>query len=120
MRLLRLLITTSALTLFATGIAGNEEPHPTTTLSCSAAIPSVSLGCFIERPVFVLGSIEVAFGVDARAVLTDFERSSLAPYGILGLYEPSWSAWVEVALPNTRVPVLGRPDFLRVGFTWRF
>lgn len=90
------------------------------TLSCSVKLPSGTLGCFLERPVFVLGGLEVAVGVDAQAVLTGGGDAHLAPYGIIAYYADTWSAWLEVMLPELGVPVLGAPDWMRVGFTYRF
>ena len=69
----------------------------------------------------VVGAVELAVGVDAQAVLTgDLEDAHLAPYLIAAAYLDTWSAWVELRLPELAgVPVLGSPDWLRVGFTLR-
>lgn len=90
-----------------------------TTISCSVAAPSWTVGCFAERPMFILGGFEVAVGVDAQTTLSNAAESHLAPYGILAYYAPTWSAWLEVALPGNRIPIIGRPDYVRVGFTYR-
>jgi hypothetical protein len=59
--------------------------------------------------------------VDAQAVLTgSWDDAHLAPYVILAAYLDTWSAWAEVRLPAlSGVPVIGSPDWLRVGFTLR-
>lgn len=129
MRLRRLLGMTLATTLLASVTAGEPtdpppEPAPAAlagvTLSCSIAAPSWVSGCWLERPVLVLGGLEVALGLDAQAALGGgVEHAHLAPYGILAYYGEHWSAWVEARLPQLAgVPVLGTPDWLRVGFTY--
>lgn len=89
-----------------------------TTLSCSVKAPSLIVGCFVERPVIVLGAFEVAVGVDAQAALRGGD-SHLAPYAIASWYAPTWSAWLEVIFPDLGVPIIGAPDWLRLGFTLR-
>lgn len=129
MRLRRLLAMTLATTLLASVTAGEPtdpppEPAPAAlagvTLSCSIAAPSWVSGCWLERPVLVLGGLEVALGLDAQAALgAGVEHAHLAPYGILAYYGEHWSTWAEVRLPQVAgVPVLGSPDWLRVGFTY--
>jgi len=109
----------------AEGEAPEEAPPFTVlanvTISCSAAWPSTTIGCFIERPVFVLGGLELAVGLDAQAVITGgLDAAHLAPYGILAYYAGTWSAWLEAQLPElASIPTIGSPDWLRAGFTLR-
>lgn len=128
-RLTPLLTTILALTLLGSASAEGDAVEEASqfsvlansTLSCSAALPSVTVGCFLERPLLVLGGFEVAVGVDAQAVLTgSWDDAHLAPYVILAAYLDTWSVWAEVRLPElSGVPVIGSPDWLRVGFTLR-
>ena len=129
-RLTLLLVTLLATTAFASGTADAEPVEgeasafsvlANSTISCSAAWPSTTLGCFWERPVLVLGSFEVAVGLDTQAALTgSWEDAHLAPYLIVAAYLESWSAWAEVRLPElSGIPVIGSPDWLRIGFTYR-
>lgn len=106
-----LLITLLALTLSGSALAAGS-------LTCSAT--SSRAGCFYEVPTFVLGSLEVAVGVDAQVGWGDGAGSHLAPYAIVGWYAPTWSAWLEFHLPETGIPTLGRPDPWRIGVTFRF
>ncbi len=126
MRLRRLIITLAATTLIASATAEGDatEPIPfsvltNATLSCSVKAPSLIVGCYLERPVAVLGGLELAVGVDAQAALRGGD-SHLAPYGIAAYYAPTWSAWLEVMLPDLGIPVIGAPDWLRFGFSYRF
>lgn len=126
-----LLATILALTLLGSATAEGEtttEPVAdafrvlaNSTISCSSAWPSTTVGCFWERPVLVVGALEVAVGLDAQAVLTgSLSDAHLAPYLIVAAYLDSWSAWAEVRLPElSGIPVFGAPDWLRVGFTIR-
>ena len=92
-----------------------------TTLTCSARLPATVVGCFVERPVLVLGAFEVAVGVDAQAALTNDYRGHLAPYAILAYYGEALSAWVELRLPELAgLHPLGDPDYLRLGLSYRF
>jgi hypothetical protein len=107
-----LLITLLALTFSGSALAAGS-------VTCS--VSSTRGGCFIEQPVWVLGPLEVAVGVDAQAGWGAGAGSHLAPYAVVGWFSPAaWAIWVEFALPSSRVPVLGRPDAWRVGFTFRF
>jgi len=92
------------------------------SITCSSTWPSAVVGCFWERPVLVLGALELALGVDAQATLSgSFDDMHLAPYLIAAWYGEQASAWAELRLPElSGVPVLGSPDWLRVGFTLRF
>lgn len=128
MRPRQLLATSLALTLLVSGIAAGQEltdppPDPSllsnVTLSCSVTAPTLLAGCFVERPVLVVGGLELALGLDAQAVLTGAADVTFAPYGIVAYYGDSWSVWGEVMLPEV-APVLGSPDWLRVGFSYRF
>ncbi len=93
-----------------------------TTISCSAAWPSTSVGCFWERPLLVLGAFEVALGIDAQAVLAgSLDDAHLAAYAVVAYYADTWSAWTELRLPQiSGIPTIGSPDWLRAGFTLRF
>lgn len=118
---LRLLSTILAMMLTGAALAKdfNADPGPVYTLSCTAAPLSVTVACFIERPVLTFGGFEVAIGVDARAAFLELEDASVAAYGILAYYAPNWNAWLEVALPEV-IPPIGRVDPVRLGFTLRF
>lgn len=133
MRPRRLLIALAALTQLASVNAEGDatsEPAPfavlaNTTISCSTALPSWTTGCFVERPVLVLGPVEISIGVDAqgeigRILELDFTGAHVAPYGTLAVYQDTWSAWAELRLPELAgVPVIGVSDWLRVGFSVR-
>ena len=109
----------------AEGEARTEAPAfsvlANATISCSAAWPSTTVGCWLERPILVVGPLELAISLDAQAVLTGaLADSHLAPYLIVAAYLESWSAWAEVRLPElSGIPVIGSPDWLRIGFTYR-
>jgi hypothetical protein len=106
-----------AMMLLGTALA-QDSGEATRTLSCSAAVPSWAVACFVETPVATVGPIEFAIGFDARALLSE-GNVDFAPYGIAAYYAPTWNAWVEVALPNV-TPIIGRPDPFRAGVTLRF
>lgn len=119
-----------ALILFVTLSLGSaqdaaDEPvevvEPATfgvTLTCSARLPTAVVGCWVERPLLVLGSFEVAVGVDAQAALTNDYRGHLAPYAVLAFYGETASAWIELRLPELAgLRPLGDPDYLRLGFS---
>jgi len=123
--LLAILLATTAL---ASGTADAEPPTEesafsvlaNSTISCSAAWPSTTVGCFWECPVLVLGGLEVAVGLDAQAVLTGELDGHLAPYVIVAAYLDTWSVWTEVRLPELAgIRPLGASDWLRVGFSIR-
>lgn len=129
-RLTLLLITLLALTSLGSAQDAANEPvgNPDTfnvlagsSITCSTAWPSATVGCWWERPLLVLGAVEFAVGVDAQAVLTGgLHDAHLAPYLVAAAYLDTWSAWAELRLPElSGVPVLGSPDWLRVGFTLR-
>ncbi len=129
-RLTLLLATIVGLTLLGSANADGDTTEPVaspfsvlagSTVSCSTAWPSATVGCFIERPVLVVGAVELAVGLDAQTVLTGtLADTHLAPYVIVAAYLNSWSAWAEVRLPHLgSIPVLGSPDWLRVGFSIR-
>lgn len=141
-RLTLLLATLLATTALASGTAEGEARTEApafsvlanATISCSAAWPSTTVGCWLERPILVVGPLELAIsldaqvviggspvGLDAQTVLTGaLADSHLAPYLIVAAYLESWSAWAEVRLPElSGIPVIGSPDWLRIGFTYR-
>jgi len=130
-RPLRLLLIT-LLALTSLGSAQDAAEAPATpgglavlagsSITCSTAWPSATVGCWWERPLLVLGAVELAVGVDAQAVLTgSWEDAHLAPYIVAAAYLDTWAAWIELRLPELAgVPTLGSPDWLRAGFTLRF
>ena len=98
-----------------------------TTLTCSARLPTAVVGCYVERPLFVLGPVELAIGVDAQAVLHTCVHehgcvgTHVAPYAVLAIYQERWSAWAELRLPEIHgLHPIGDPDWLRAGFSVRF
>lgn len=109
----RLFIVTVALTLFASALAEGNR-----TLACSVS-QNVS-GCWLEAPVYASGAFEVGFGIDAQLAYGAGRTSFLAPYAVLGWYAPTWSAWAELALPQSRFPTFGKPEPWRLGFRVRF
>lgn len=121
MRPLVLLITILALTLSANALAEgdtNDQLVMGGSLTCSVSLAGG--GCWVERPLVVVGAFEIAVGFDARAVWDGTARSYAAPYAVLGWYAREWAAWIEFWLPDVGVPPLGKPDPFRLGFTWRF
>ena len=68
-----------------------------------------------------MGDVELALGVDAQAVLSGgLNDAHLAPYLVVAAYLETWSAWLEVRLPDLGgIPVLGDSDWLRAGVTIR-
>src|SRR5690606_38762667 len=119
----RLSITILATIALAASSAVAQEPAPSPAeeepsgllFSCGTAVPSLLTGCWLERTVLVLGSVELALAVDGQAdvgalTMGSLDGSHLAVYGSLGVYEPDWSAWIEVWLPRfAGVPVIGSP-----------
>lgn len=90
------------------------------TLTCSARLPTAVVGCFVERPVLVLGAFELAIGLDAQASFTHAAQGHLAPYAVLAWYGDTASAWLEIRLPEFQgLAPLGDPDYLRLGFSLR-
>jgi hypothetical protein len=88
------------------------------TLTCSLT-PRLA-GCYVERPAFGLGNFAVSFGVDGQVGWGEGRSSYLAPYALVTYDADRWGAWLEVSIPESRVPVLGRPDPWRLGVRWRF
>jgi hypothetical protein len=118
MRPVALTLTMLVLTFSGSALAEGEGTPAGYSVTCSAGLRDA--GCFIERPVLVIGALELAFGFDARASWADWERSYASPYAILAWYADSWSAWAEFAIPESRIPSIGKTDPLRVGVTWRY
>ena len=118
MRPLVLLLTTLALMWSGSALAEGEGTPTGYSVTCSASL--VGGGCWLERPILVVGALEVAVGLDARATWAGQERGYIAPYGILGWYAPDWAAWLEFHLPDIGLPPIGKPDPFRFGVTWRF
>lgn len=132
-----LLVTIAALLLLGSAHAEGEGQDPTetgsvpptptfsvlrnTTITCSARLPAAVVGCYVERPLLVLGPVELAVGVDAQAALRNDHSGHLAPYAVLAYYGEALSAWVELRLPELAgLHPLGDPDWLRAGFSVRF
>lgn len=116
---LRLLSTTLLVLLLLGTAHAAEEPQPLNyTLTCSIASDG-TVGCFLERPVFVLGDLEIGLGVDAKAALWGDGPTYVSGYAIVGYYAPTWNAWAELAIPEV-IPVIGRPTAFRAGFSIRF
>lgn len=124
-----LLGTLVALMLLGSATAEGEAPTEApafsvlanATVSCSAAWPSTTVGCWLEKPLIVLGGLELAIGVDAQAAFKGtWDDAHLAPYVIAAVYFDAWSVWMEARLPElSGIPVLGTSDTLRLGFTYR-
>ena len=110
---LPLLATLLAALLFGSATAGGNA-----TLSCSIASGGHA-GCYVERAVLTLGAFEVSLGIDAQAAWSEARTSHLTGYLLAGWYQPTYSVWAEFAIPNA-VPVIGRPDAVRAGFSIRF
>lgn len=91
-----------------------------TTLSCRAKLPSITLGCFWERSVLVIGTLELAVGIDAQATLTGGGDSHVAAYAVAAWYADTWSACLDIMLPDlAEIPLIGASDWLCIGFTLR-
>lgn len=116
MRRRLLVITTLAMTLTGSALA-EGNPLAGSTVTCSAT-PQVA-GCYLERPVWTVGPLELALGVDAQAAYAGGRSGHLAPYVSAAWYANTWSVWGEVFMPHSGVPIVGRADWFRVGFTWR-
>lgn len=119
-----LLITILALTPLGSAQDADANPSPPfsvlagSSITCSSTWPSAVVGCFWERPVLVLGALELALGVDAQASFSDAAQGHLAPYAVLAWYGADASAWVELRLPELNgLQPLGDSDWLRVGFS---
>lgn len=112
MKLRAALIMTAALTLLGGARAAGS-------LTCSTQPLAFQVGCFLESNVLTLGPAEFAVGMDANVDTRTDEVLSVAPYGVLAIYESGWSAWLEVRLPQLApsIPVLGDSQPLRLGFT---
>jgi fructose-specific phosphotransferase system IIC component len=119
MRHLLLCITLLGSLLLGSALAAEEVAEPKNlTLTCSFSSEG-TIGCFLERPVFVLGNFELGIGVDSRVAIWGESRSYLSGYAIAGWYAPTWNVWAELAIPDV-VPVIGRPAAFRAGVTVRF
>ena len=109
-------------TLTGTALANesNDEARPAAgiTLTCSIGTSGAAV-CFAERPVLTVGSFELAVGIDTRVIFARSGEGHITGYAILGVYEPTWNAWLEIAMPSI-VPPFGKNDFARFGITFRF
>lgn len=129
---MRLRLLLLAVLLTASGTAAAQEPTDPppnalagVTLSCSLAAPSWVAGCFVEAPPAVLGPFSVGLGVDGQADLDellagDLAGTHLAPYLVVVWSLDRGAVWAELALPSDLlgIPVIGRPDYARVGWSW--
>ena len=121
MRRMQLLTTVLAMIAIGSAVAQEPvgaEPELTVTLSCSGAFPSGAVSCFVEQRLLTLGPFEFSLGVDAAVFLRDRD-ADIAAYGTMVLYRENFTAWIELALPEV-LDFIGRPDYLRVGFSTRF
>ena len=96
----------------------HEAPPANVTLTCSVGT-SGSAVCFAERPIATFGSFELALGIDTRVIFAGPGTGHVTGYLIIGVYERAWNAWLEIAMPEI-VPPIGKNDFLRAGFSFRF
>ena len=114
----RLLILAALLAVSGTGAA--ESPLAGHTISCSVSGSPAYGGCYYEVPTLTVGPLALAVGVDAQLATAQSGRESyLAPYVLATFTLDYWSAWAEVAAPDTwGIPVIGRPAAWRVGFTY--
>lgn len=131
-RPLRLLLATLVATMLLGSATAEGEPTTepvagafrvlaNTTISCSAAWPSTTVGCWIERPILVIGPLELAIALDAQVAFSS-SPTYLAPMLSLAWYGEAASVWLEVALPEGALglPHLGRGDWARLGFSYRW
>ena len=129
---MRLRLLLLAVLLTVSGIAAAQEPIDPppnalagVTISCSLAAPSWVAGCFVEAPPAVLGPFSVGLGVDGQVdvdqlLAGDLSGSHLAPYLVVVWSLDRGAMWAELALPSELlgVPIVGRPDWARVGRSW--
>ena len=120
------LVTTLALTRLGSAQDADANPSPPfsvlvgSSITCSSTWPGAVVGCFWERPVLVLGALELTIGVDAEVALGGQLDGYLAPYVVAAYYADTWSAWTEVRLPELGgIKPIGDSNWLRVGFTYR-
>ncbi len=127
---LRLLALAALLTVSGTA-AGQEPPGSPPnafagfTLSCSVAAPSWVAGCFLEAPPAALGPLSFGVGLDGQVdvdevLAGDLAGSHLAPYLVAVWSLERGAVWAELALPADAlgVPLVGRADWARVGWSW--
>ena len=120
-RLLLAMILAGTLTGIALANESNDDheaPPANVTLTCSVGT-SGSAVCFAERPIATFGAVELALGIDTRVILAGPGKGHVTGYLIIGVYERAWHAWLELAMPEI-VPPIGKNDFLRAGFSFRF
>jgi len=105
---LRALVVTIAFVLISTAAAQGR------TLTCTSDVQS-RLSCVVEQRVVSFAGFEFSVGVDTLAA----RSSHVAPYVLVAYYSTGWSAWFELAVPNS-VPLIGRSNPIRIGFstTW--
>lgn len=124
-----LLITLLALTFSASALAeGEATTEPVagflsgSSITCSTAWPSATVGCWWEKRVLTLGDFEVAIAMDAQLALGGTRETYLAPMFSAAWFSATASMWLELALPDGWLPVphLGRADWLRVGFSYQW
>jgi len=92
------------------------------TLSCSVAGTPLFGGCYYEISLVQIGPLGFAIGLDGQLASPNSPRESyLAPYALVTLNLPTWGAWLELAAPSSwGIPVIGRPESFRAGFTLTF
>lgn len=128
-RLTLLLITTLGLTWLGSALAEGEAATDSvasllagSSITCSTAWPSATVGCWWEKRVLTLGDFEVAIAMDAQLALGGTRETYLAPMFSAAWYSATASMWLELAVPDGWLPVphLGRADWLRVGFSYQW
>lgn len=118
--LLTTILATTALANADEGVSAANSPFGVlggSTVSCS--VTNAVAGCYWERPVAILGPFEFTVGIDTQAAYAEGRTSHLAAYAGVAYYAPTWSAWLELYNPRANLPTIGRPDWFRLGFTWR-
>ena len=92
------------------------------SITCSTAWPSATVGCWWEKRVLTLGDFEVAIAMDAQLALGGTRETYLAPMFSAAWYSATASMWLELAVPDGWLPVphFGRTDWLRVGFSYQW
>lgn len=131
-RLHLLLITILALTFSGSALAEGDPATESiaapfsvlagSTITCSTAWPSATVGCWWEKRVLTLGDFEVAIAMDAQLALGGTRETYLAPMFSAAWYSATASMWLELAVPDGWLPVphFGRTDWLRVGFSYQW
>lgn len=92
------------------------------TISCSTAWPSATLGCWWEKRIVTIGDVELSIALDAQLALGGTRETYLAPMFSAAWYSATTSVWLELAVPDGWLPVphLGRSEWLRIGFSYQW